>query len=369
MEGGKKSLILEEIKRIENVPGFVYLIRNKDLFKIGITVSMQRRMKELKPDEVVAVKQAANMRGIEKLLHKRYKHQRIPQTEYFRLSSDEVSEAVLLLGGNAAAGYIPKESAKEEARELQQLANNKTQGLLLSKEVKELVDEAEDLLFNTVSLDRFYQEFPDQETGEVKTAIEWWRSGDLTPPVKIPMNARTIRACEECACRDDIFLGVAGAENDSEAAEEVMKVIDNFSLIFCWSYRNGYVTLDLDDKSVSSEDYMADFERRLVERGLWYTDESKSVYGVTLGSVAQERIQAKKKFAYKQKFGTSLDYILTTFIAIIFTNWLFWVSPVVVWRLSSLQTKKFQGKPKSSFYQAWFVIGVIVFIFQQFMNG
>ena len=69
------------------------------------------------------------------------------------------------------------------------------------------------------------------------------------------MNARTIRACEECACRDDIFLGVAGAENDSEAAEEVMKVIDNFSLIFCWSYRNGYVTLDLDDKSVSSEDY------------------------------------------------------------------------------------------------------------------
>ena len=101
------------------------------------------------------------MRGIEKLLHKSYKRPRIPQTEYFRLSSDEVSEALLFLGGDAPAGYIPKESAKEEARELQQLANNKTRTVLLSKEVKQLVEEAEDLLFNTVSLDRFYQEFPD----------------------------------------------------------------------------------------------------------------------------------------------------------------------------------------------------------------
>ena len=49
-------------------------------------------MKELKPDEVIAGKEAANMRGIEKLLHKRYKHQRIPQTEYFRLTSEEVDE-------------------------------------------------------------------------------------------------------------------------------------------------------------------------------------------------------------------------------------------------------------------------------------
>lgn len=371
MKDGQKSSLLDEIKRIENVPGFVYLIRNKDLFKIGITVSMQRRMKELKPDEVVAVKQAANMRGIEKLLHKRYKHQRIPQTEYFRLSSDEVSEAVLLLGGDAAAGYIPKESAKEEARELQQLANNKTRTVLLSKEVKELVDEAEDLLFNTVSLDRFYQEFPDQETGEVKTEIEWWKSGDLIPPVKIPMNARTIRACEECACRDDIFLGVAGAENDSDAAEEVMKVIDNFLLIFCWSYRNGYTTLNLDNKSVSSEDYIADFERRLVERGLWYTDEVQPVYGVTLGSVAQERIQVKKKLSTKEKFGTAFDYILTTLIAVIFTNWLFWISPIVVWRLASLQADNdnFKSKSKSVFYQAWFAIGVVIFIFQQFIKG
>ena len=98
MSKGTSSKILEEIKRIEDVPGFVYLIRNKALYKIGITISMKRRVKELKPDEVVAVKEAANMRGIEKLLHKRYKDRRIPQTEYFRLTPEEVDEASYLLG-------------------------------------------------------------------------------------------------------------------------------------------------------------------------------------------------------------------------------------------------------------------------------
>ena len=56
MKDEQKCSLLDEIKRTEKVPGFVYLIRNKDLFKIGITICLQRRMKELKPDEVVAVK-------------------------------------------------------------------------------------------------------------------------------------------------------------------------------------------------------------------------------------------------------------------------------------------------------------------------
>ena len=45
MSRGTSSKILDEIKRIEDVPGFVYLIRNKDLYKIGITISMKRRVK------------------------------------------------------------------------------------------------------------------------------------------------------------------------------------------------------------------------------------------------------------------------------------------------------------------------------------
>ena len=369
MAGGQKGSLLAEIQRIENIPGFIYLIRNKDLYKIGITVSMQRRMKELKPDEIVAVKQAANMRGIEKLLHKRYKHQRIPQTEYFRLLPDEVNEAVLLLGGETASGYIPKESAKEEARELQKIANKKGRTLVFSKEVKELVDLAEDLLFNQISLDMCYEEFPDSETGELKTAMEWWKSGDLIPPVKIPMNAKTIRACEQCASRDDLFLGVAGSENDSEAAEEVNRVIDNFSLVLCWAYRNGYAKIDVENGSVSSEEFILDFERRLAERDIWYTDQVKPTYGVNLGSVASAKNQQKQSSAPKNKFGTPTDYLVTTVIAIILSGWFFWLSPAVVWQLSSKQNTQLKGFSRASLYQAWIALGVIFFAIKAYLEG
>ena len=33
--------------------GFVYLIRNKDLYKIGITKNLEQRMKQLKPDQII----------------------------------------------------------------------------------------------------------------------------------------------------------------------------------------------------------------------------------------------------------------------------------------------------------------------------
>ena len=35
--------------------GYVYLIRNKDLYKIGITKNINKRMKALKPDEIIKV--------------------------------------------------------------------------------------------------------------------------------------------------------------------------------------------------------------------------------------------------------------------------------------------------------------------------
>tara|TARA_B100000212_G_scaffold296558_1_gene239929 strand:+ start:66 stop:287 length:222 start_codon:yes stop_codon:yes gene_type:complete len=37
------------------VKGFVYFIRNKDIYKIGITENTLRRFDQLKPDEVINV--------------------------------------------------------------------------------------------------------------------------------------------------------------------------------------------------------------------------------------------------------------------------------------------------------------------------
>ena len=66
--------------------GFVYLIRNKDLYKIGITQNLEQRMKALKPDEIVSTLETDDFEKLEKKLHKKYKSVRIPQTEYFRLT-------------------------------------------------------------------------------------------------------------------------------------------------------------------------------------------------------------------------------------------------------------------------------------------
>ena len=70
--------------------GYVYLIRNKDLYKIGITQNIDNRMKALRPDEILRVFKTNRFKQLEKRLHAKYRNVRIPQTEYFRLSQSMV---------------------------------------------------------------------------------------------------------------------------------------------------------------------------------------------------------------------------------------------------------------------------------------
>ena len=77
--------------------GFVYFIRNGDLCKIGITENLLRRMDQLKPDEVLNVVRCKNFRDVEKDLHSLFKEVRLPQTEYFRLSEEQISKAHKLM--------------------------------------------------------------------------------------------------------------------------------------------------------------------------------------------------------------------------------------------------------------------------------
>jgi len=76
----------------------VYLVTNGDLHKIGITQDFKRRMKQLKPDHVQARldldgSEGFTARDIELILHRKFKDVRIPQTEYFRLTDEQVLEA------------------------------------------------------------------------------------------------------------------------------------------------------------------------------------------------------------------------------------------------------------------------------------
>ncbi|WP_269624884.1 GIY-YIG nuclease family protein [Prochlorococcus marinus] len=72
--------------------GWLYLIRNRDLYKIGITKNFENRMRQLKPDNVVAKFYTADFVKLEREFHNRYKKFRIPQTEYFRLENSHVKE-------------------------------------------------------------------------------------------------------------------------------------------------------------------------------------------------------------------------------------------------------------------------------------
>ncbi len=93
----ERKILEKETLPEESSSGFVYLIRNKDLYKIGITVNLEQRMKQLKPDEIVATLKTEDFESLEKELHKRYKGVRIPQSEYFRLTSDHLIECKKIL--------------------------------------------------------------------------------------------------------------------------------------------------------------------------------------------------------------------------------------------------------------------------------
>jgi hypothetical protein len=83
--------------------GFVYLIRNGDLHKIGRSDNPSKRFRQLKPDEVIQVLETDRSRDLEYELHQRFKDKRLPQSEYFRLSDAEVNAARIALGWNPEA--------------------------------------------------------------------------------------------------------------------------------------------------------------------------------------------------------------------------------------------------------------------------
>ena len=92
--GNKKpTFVIEQYEPISTVEkGFVYLIRNDDIYKIGITDNLLRRFNQLKPDEVLNVVRCSNYEKLEKELHKKFKKNRIPQSEYFRLDKNQIEQ-------------------------------------------------------------------------------------------------------------------------------------------------------------------------------------------------------------------------------------------------------------------------------------
>tara|TARA_Y100001968_G_C19432276_1_gene757736 strand:- start:588 stop:1130 length:543 start_codon:yes stop_codon:yes gene_type:complete len=77
--------------------GWLYVVKNRELYKIGITKNFRKRMQQLKPDNVVGKVYSKDFKQLEKDLHKKYKTVRLPQTEYFRLDNAQIRDIKKLI--------------------------------------------------------------------------------------------------------------------------------------------------------------------------------------------------------------------------------------------------------------------------------
>ena len=81
--------------------GFVYLMKNGDLYKLGCTTNLKSEASKMKPGEIVSSFKTSDPKSFEVRLLRLYKKKRIPDTNYFRLSESEVNNCKKHLEGKS----------------------------------------------------------------------------------------------------------------------------------------------------------------------------------------------------------------------------------------------------------------------------
>jgi hypothetical protein len=92
--------------------GFVYLMKNGDLYKLGCTTNLKSEASKMKPGKIISSFKTNEPKSFEVRLLRLYKKKRIPDTNYFRLSESEVNNCKKHLEGKS---NIPK-SLNDELR-------------------------------------------------------------------------------------------------------------------------------------------------------------------------------------------------------------------------------------------------------------
>ena len=85
---------------------YVYLIQNGDLFNIGFTNNLERSRIDLRPGELIAFLSTEKPEPLIKNLRKLYVDNRIPGSDYYRLSNSQVKECRTLLEGDGSYNYF-----------------------------------------------------------------------------------------------------------------------------------------------------------------------------------------------------------------------------------------------------------------------
>ena len=72
--------------------GYVYLIRVGDLYRIGKADNLEKKIKKLKPDELLSSILTKEPETLEARLLRKFKSQRIPETGYLKLTKRQLAE-------------------------------------------------------------------------------------------------------------------------------------------------------------------------------------------------------------------------------------------------------------------------------------
>ncbi len=89
---------------------FIYLMKNGDLYKLGIAKNLEAEARKLSPGEIIASLKIGDPKSFNARLLKLYKKKRIPDTNYFRLSELEVDNCKKHLEGQT---NLPKSLSDE----------------------------------------------------------------------------------------------------------------------------------------------------------------------------------------------------------------------------------------------------------------
>ena len=90
--------------------GFVYLMKNGELYKLGCTANLKSEASKMKPGEIISSFKTNDSKSFQVRLLRLYKKKRIPDTNYFRLSESEVKNCIKHLEGKS---NLPKNLADE----------------------------------------------------------------------------------------------------------------------------------------------------------------------------------------------------------------------------------------------------------------
>ena len=75
----------------------VYLLRNGDLYNIGVSKNIERTKQSLRPGNIVSILYTDNSKTILQTLQNRYSQKRLPNSDYFRLTKEQVDECKTIL--------------------------------------------------------------------------------------------------------------------------------------------------------------------------------------------------------------------------------------------------------------------------------